>query len=172
MSLSYHFTFNAPASTPAAELERFLRAVEVEAKAMGFDPTLVLNAEFATPEQKQFARSLTTGYRIEDEKLKGLTLLDEKQVWSYDPVHGSCRLIPERGVVLVLTDERGTETVFGFLAYPKELRSINNRVLMMTPCSDRWIFRNFVDSPDPRFRRIVRKFSDAGFLESEEDEYA
>ncbi len=172
MSLSYHFSFSAPSSTSASELEKFLRSVEAEAKKMGFTPTLVLNAEFSTDEQKRFARRLTTGYRIEDERLKGLMLLDENQVWSYDSTHGSCRLIPERGVVLVLTDEHGAETVFGFLAFPKELRDINGRVLVATPCSDSWTFRNFVDSPDPRFRLIVRKFADAGFLESEQDEFA
>ena len=172
MGLSYHFTFRAPAATTAADLQKFLRTAEVEAKAMGFHPTFVLNAAFVTGEQEQFARRLTTGYWIEDEKLKGVTLLDERQVWDYHPVHGSCRLIPERGVVLIVTDERGCETVFGFLAYPKELRDVNQRILLTTPCSDRWFFRDFVDSPDPRYRKIVRRFAEAGFLESEKDEFA
>ena len=172
MGLSYHFTFSAPAATTAADLEKFLRTVEVEAKKIGFHPTMVLNAAFVTEEQKQFARRLTTGYWIEDEKLKGVTLLDERQVWDYHPVHGSCRLIPERGVVLIVTDEQGCEIVFGFLAYPKELRDVNQRVLLTTPCSDRWFFRDFVDSPDPRYRKIVRRFAEAGFLELEKDEFA
>jgi len=172
MGFSDHYTFGAPATTPAAEQEAFLRSVEGEAKAMGFHPTFVLNAAFATEEQKQFARRLTTGYWIEDEKLKGVTLLDERQVWDYHPVHGSCRLIPQRGVVLIITDERGCEIVFGFLAYPKELRDVNRRILLTTPCSDRWFFRDFVDSPDPRYRKIVRRFAEAGFLKSEQDEFA
>ena len=157
MSLSYHYVFSAPAETPSATLEQFLRSVEAEAKAMGFHPTLVLNAEFATEQQKQFARRLTSGYRFEDERLKGVTL-DQHHVWGGDPVRGSCRLILERGVVLVVTEERGCETVFGFFAYPKELHDNNDQVVL-TAAVDRWFFRDFVDSPDPRFRKIVRRFA-------------
>ena len=59
-----------------------------------------------------------------------------------------------------------------WLAYPKELRDLNGRVLLATPCSDRWLFRDFVDSPDPRYRKIVKMFAEAGFMESEKDELA
>lgn len=35
MSLSYHYTLVAPATAATTELERFLKAVEQDAKAMG-----------------------------------------------------------------------------------------------------------------------------------------
>ncbi len=35
----------------------------------------------------------------------------------------------------------------------------------------RWHLSQFVDSPDPRFREIVHLFAEAGFLESEKDEF-
>ena len=71
MALSFHFKFSAPAATSAVELEKFLKIVEKEAKRLGFDPTLVLNASFDSSEKREFARRLTTGQRIESEKLKG-----------------------------------------------------------------------------------------------------
>lgn len=48
MGLTYSFTFKAAASVSAAKLERFLKSVEADAKQMGFDPTLVFRATFAT----------------------------------------------------------------------------------------------------------------------------
>ena len=172
MSLSYHFAFTAPKTVSAAELEQFLKKVEQDAKAMGFNPTLVLNASFKTPEQREFVRRLTTGLWVEDERLKGVTLRDERQLWSYDREHGSCRVIPEHGVVLVVTDEQGCETIFGFMRYPDQLADVNGKVLVEIPTKGRWFYRNFVDSPDVRFRKIVRKFAEAGFVEQERDEFA
>ena len=52
MGLTYHFEFKAAATETPENLERFLRLVEVEAKAMGFRPTMVLNATFDTTERK------------------------------------------------------------------------------------------------------------------------
>lgn len=75
MGLTYHFEFKALATTTAQELETFLRVIEQEAKAMGFTPTLVLNAVFDTTERKQFARRLTSGLPVEDARLKGEVLL-------------------------------------------------------------------------------------------------
>ena len=34
-----------------------------------------------------------------------------------------------------------------------------------------WVFRDFVDSPDPRYREIVRMFAKAGYVSQEKDEY-
>ena len=41
-----------------------------------------------------------------------------------------------------------------------------------TGLKNRWTSRDFVNSPDPRFRKIVRRFADAGFPESERDEFS
>jgi hypothetical protein len=42
MSLSYYFTFTAPATATADELTAFLKQVEKEAQRIGFKPTVVL----------------------------------------------------------------------------------------------------------------------------------
>ena len=104
MSLSYHFTLAAPATASAADLEAFLRTVEADAKKMGFEPTLVLDAVFDTPERREFARRVVRGVHIEDERLKGVVLPRQKQVWDFSPTLGHCRLAPERAVILVVTD--------------------------------------------------------------------
>ena len=171
MSLSYYFTFSAPATVKAAKLLEFLKTVEAEAKQMGFSPTMVLNAEFDTPKRREFARRLTTGHRLENEKLKGVIILREGQVWSHDSVYGDCRVIPEYGVMLVVTDERECETVFGFFRYPAELKDLNGVTTVPTGIADRWIFRDFVDRPDERFRKIVKRFTDEGYVEVERDEF-
>ena len=97
MGLTYHFTFSAPATVTADELLKFLRKVEKDAKLMGFRPTTVLEAEFDTPERREFARRLTTGHRLESEKLKGVVVLREGQVWSHNPVHGRLPRDPGAG---------------------------------------------------------------------------
>jgi len=172
MSLSYHYSFSAPKTVAASELEHFLKNVELAAKKIGFQPTTVINAVFHTAEEKQFARQLTTGLFIEDPRLVGVTLIDESKIWSYNRVNGSCRVIPEKGELLVVTDERGCETVFGFLWYPDRLTDINGKVLTVLPSNGHWCYRSFVNSPDPRYREIVSMFAKAGYMESEHDEFA
>lgn len=172
MGLSYHFRITAPAERSAEELERFLKSVEASAKEMGFDPTMVLDARFDSDERRSFAKRLTRGLVVEDEKLKGVVLLPEDRVWSHDPVGGHCRIIPERGVVLVVTDEIKCESVFGFFKYPQTVLDNNDRHIVNTGTDGRWVFSDFVDSPDPRYRQIIRLFADAGYVESEKDEFA
>ena len=172
MGLSYHYKFCAPGAVTSETLGHFLHKVETDAKKMGFHPTAVVTATFANPQEQEFARRLTTGHRLKHPNLKGVVLLREGQVWSHDQVHGDCRIIPERGVVLVVTDERGCETIFGFLKYPGALKDLNDRDFLPTGIGDNWIFRDFVDSPDVRYRKIVKRFADAGYLESEHDEFA
>jgi len=172
MGLSYHFSFTAPARTKPGELETFLKSVEAEAREMGFNPTLVLNASFHTQESRAFARRFVTGFPVEDERLKGVALPAQGMVWSHDQHQGTARVVPRRAVVLVVTDEQQCETVFGFFKYPEEITDIHGKTIAKTGLKNRWTSRDFVESPDPRFRKIVRRFSDAGFLESEEDEFA
>ena len=61
---------------------------------------------------------------------------------------------------------------FGFARYPEALRDINGRVLLKTSVGDRWFFHDFVDSPDPRFRKIVKRFAEAGYVKAENDEFS
>ena len=171
MSLSYYFTFTAPATATAGELIAFLKGVEKEAQRMGFRPTLVLDATFETAERRRFARRLTTGFHVEDERLKGVALPGDAAVWEHDPHEGSCHLLPTRGVVLVVTDERGCETAFGFFQYAEAVKDIHGRTLAETGLAGRWYFSEFVDSPDPRFREIVRLFAASAYVEKEKDEF-
>jgi hypothetical protein len=172
MGLTYYFSFTAPTETTAGDLERFLKTVERKAKTLGFEPTMVLDATFDTPERKEFARRLVTGYAVEDDRLKGVVLPMSGMLWHHDQTNGTARVIPTRAVVLVLTDEHCRETIFGFFKYPAEILDVNGKQLVRTGLDDRWISRDFVDSPDPRFRIIVAMFAEAGFLETENDEYA
>ncbi len=171
MALSYYYTFSASKIVHDAELEKFLKVVEENAQDLGFNPTFVLNGPFRTDEQKQFIRRITSGLLVNDPRLKGVTLLDTSTVWNYDRERGECLVIPEKGVLLVVTDERGCESVFGFLWYPDTLLDANGKVLASVPHKGRWFFHDFVDTPDKRCRAIVKMFADAGYLESETDEY-
>lgn len=171
MGLSYHFSFSAPASATVDQLFAFLKGVEEYAKQQGFEPTMVLKATFDTPERSQFARRFTTGLRLEDENLKGVIVLRENQVWGHDPIAGACRVMPLEGVLLVVTDERRSETVFGFLKFPKTLKDLNGREVIETRTDGGWEFHSFVDSPDPRYRAIVKLFAGAGYVDHERDEF-
>lgn len=126
MGLTYSFTFSAAASVTAAELERFLTSVEADAKCLGFDPTLVFRATFATPEQREFARRIHVLLPVEDAKLQGVVLLGKDQAVNFDPEAGRCRVLPEEAVLLAVTDERQNETVIGFARYPKSSRTLTN----------------------------------------------
>jgi hypothetical protein len=171
VGLSYYYTLTAPAGASAVDLTAFLEGVEKQAQRMGFEPTLVLNATFDTTERRQFARQLTTGLFAEDERLKGIALPADEALWEHNPHEGSCYLLPTRGVLLVVTDKQGCETIFGFFQFPNSVKDINGRVLAETGLAGRWHLSQFVDSPDPRFREIVRLFAEAGFLDSENDEF-
>jgi hypothetical protein len=132
MGLTYHFEFTAPATKSAAELEAFLKGVEQDAQALGFKPTMVLNAAFDTTERKLFARRLTTGLPVEDARLKGANVPDDSRIWHLDTANGMCRMPPSSGVVLVVTDERGLETMFGFFRFPEKLRDTIWNVVVET----------------------------------------
>ncbi|MEA3208549.1 MAG: hypothetical protein QOE70_1606 [Chthoniobacter sp.] len=172
MSLSYYYELTAPATTTAAELEEFLRGVEQLAKSLGFAPTTVLNVPFDTKERREFARRLGGSFILQDEKLKGVALPAEGQVRDYDPISGECRLIPEHGVVLVLTDEGACETCFGFFKFPADIRDVHGRSIADTGFGGTWAYRDFIDSPDPRYREIVGRFEAAGYTKRVKDEFA
>ncbi len=170
MGLTYHFKLSAPANRTAAELKAFLRTVELDAKHLGFNPTMVLDAAFDSSERREFARRLTHGFILESEALKTGVGLGDGQVWHLDSVNGSCRVTPEHGVVLVVTDEQHCETIFGFFKYPAVLKDIKGRDVVQTG-ADRWTLEDFVKSPDPRFRALVKKFAEAGYVEAEQDDF-
>jgi hypothetical protein len=171
MSLSYYYRFTAPANTSAAALKKFLMRVETDAQQMGFAPTLVVDAAFDTPERRQFARRLTTGLLLEDYRLKNVTFPPDAAVWEHDGREGICHVLPTHGVVLVVTDDHRCETVFGFFQYPEAVKDSQGGIVAETNAGGRWQFSDFVDSPDPRFRKLVRLFADAGFVAGENDEF-
>ena len=138
MSLSFYYEFTAPATTPASELETFLRDVEGEAKALGFNPTTVLNVPFDTPERREFANRLGGNFTLQDERLKGVAIPAPGQLRNHDPESGECRLFPRHGVVLVVTDERECETCTA-QHFPS------------WPTSDHFVTTADTSAPDPLF---------------------
>ena len=172
MSLSFYYEFGAPAGMSAARLEEFLRDVEREAQRLGFKPTTVLNVPFDTPERRQFATRIGGGFTLQDERLKGIAIPSPGQLRNHDPVSGECRLIPHHGVVLVVTDEHACEACFGFFKFPEHVIDIHGAIIAETGLNGRWWFRDFVSSPDPRYREIVNRFNAAGFAALVKDEFA
>lgn len=172
MSLSFYYEFTAPAATSAEKLEEFLYELEEDAKTMGFAPTMVLNVPFDTPERQEFSFRLGGSFTVRDERLKGIALPAPGLLRNHDSISGEGRLIPKRGVVLVVTDEKGCESCFGFFRFPERVTDINGITLAETHLAGAWQFRDFVDSPDPRFRRIVQKFEASGYAKAIKDEFA
>jgi len=170
MGLSYHYSFRAPATTTAGELRDFLGGVEGDARLMGFDPTIVVAGPYDTPERRGFARRIARGLVVEDPRLRDVRL-PESACWCFSPESGLCRLAPEYGVLLVVTDARGCETVFGFYRFPRVITDRDGRELMPVADAGGWSSGSFVDSPDPRYRAIVRRFREAGYVASELDEF-
>jgi hypothetical protein len=162
----------APASALPEDLEEFLKDVELDAKRAGFNPTLVLYAQFDTAPRREFARRLAMSVRVNDARLKDVSLPLPEMVWDLDPIQGSCRITPEEGVILVVTDERRCETCFGFLRYPEQVIDMNGKVLAETNVGPGWFFTDHVKSPDPRFRRIIARFREHGFVVEEQDDFA
>ncbi len=171
MGQHLNFEFTAPAGTLSIELERFLQSVLEEVAAMGFEPAIVLNVPFDTPERQEFARRSGGGRWVEDERLK-TGIPREDHVIRQDSFQGDCRVAPLRGVVLVLTDEKGAESCFGFMQYPEQVKDRNGETLAKTLLQGRWVFRDFISSADPRYRRIVERFRSAGYVKEVADDYA
>lgn len=73
--------------------------------------------------------------------------------------------------ILLHRDTQKCGTVFGFFQFPATLYDLNGKPVVTTHQGDRWTFQNFVSSADPRFRQIVRRFADAGYLDAERDEF-
>lgn len=172
MALSYLFEFSASGEINPDALEEFLRRVESLAKSLGFNPTTVLNVPFDTSERQEFSERLGGSLFIQDERLKGVALPKPGQIRDHNVVSGECRVIPTQGVVLVITDDRGCETCFGFLKYPSRVLDIHGRTLAEPHPADNWWFRDFVDSPDPRYRQIVEKFRAEGYVKSVRDGFS
>jgi hypothetical protein len=163
MGLHLNFEFTAPAETGAHKLEAFLQ--------MGFDPSTVLNVPFDTPERRAFASRLGGSLWIEDERLKA-HVPREGHATRHDPHTGGCRVVPIRGVVLVVTEKGGAESCFGFMQYPNIVADRSGKTLAETGLGGRWSFSDFVSTPDPRYRRIVEMFREAGYVQEVHDDYA
>ena len=168
MSLKYHYEFTASASVTAAELEEFLHSVQKSAESLGFDPTLVLNVPFDTDDRRNLARRIGGMFTFADERLKGAKLQNPAVACRFDPNFGDCRVFPEHGVVLVVTNDRGEEACFGFFKFPGSIKTSRGEI---PTAADGWRFSDFVQSPDRRYREIVLQFAQAGFLKSESDEF-
>ncbi len=170
MGLTYHYSFAAPAVVMADELAAFLQDVEGDARLMGFRPTTVVNGPFDNPDRRNFARRVARGFVVEDDRLRGVEF-PETTCWNFGSESDSCRLAPEHGVFLVVTDERAQEIVFGFFRYPRVIRDRTGREIMPVPGNGEWRSGDSIKSPDQRYRAIVRRFAEAGYLASEIDEF-
>lgn len=109
---------------------------------------------------------------MQDERLRGDAIPAAGQIRDHDRVIGDCHVIPKHGVVLVVTDDRVCESCFGFFKFPEHIVDAHGDVLAETGVGDRWWFRDFVDSPDPRYRKIVQRFAEASYAVSVSDEFA
>lgn len=153
---------------PPEKLEAFLQGIEGGTRLMGFSPTTVVNGPFDTPDRREFAHRVARGLIVEDERLCGEELSKEA-CWSCG--EGYCRLAPEHGVLLVVTDERSCEAVFGFFRYPRVIRNRTGREIMPVPGDGAWVSSDWIKSPDQRYRAIVRQFAAGGYLAMELDEF-
>lgn len=171
MGLSYHYSFRAPASATAESLANFLGGVEDDARLMGFEPTIVVYGPFDSPERRDFARRVARPLAVEDSRLRNAHF-PEGVCWAFIREAGVCRLAPREGAVLVVTDDRGREAVFGFFRFPENVHDVEGREIIRFPEASCWSSGACIDSPDPRYRGIVRRFREAGYLADEHDEFA
>jgi len=58
------------------------------------------------------------------------------------------------------------------MQFPDKLVDQSGADIMPLPTGDQWMFKDFIDTPDPRYRAIVREFEQAGYLASCKDEFA
>ena len=71
----------------------------------------------------------------------------------------------------MLTDEHAVETIFGFFQYPETVLDQGGSIVAESGLSRKWCFQNWIKTPDPRFRAIVKEFALAGYVASECDDY-
>lgn len=171
MGLTYHYKFEAAPDVSPERLKKFLKSVEGKALGMGFKTTLVMHAKFDSPDRMDFSRRLTHGFRVEDERLKTAVLPKDASVWHHSKGDGSASIIPEEAVFLVITDERGCELVFGFFKFPETLSDRHGDTVAETKLGGKWFFEDFLKTPDPRIRAIVKEFASAGYLNEAIDDY-
>ena len=160
MSQILRYQFRAPAETPAAELESFLRRVESEAQRLGFGPTAVINVQFDTAERAMVARRLAGALWLERERLHCPEPLDLTRYLTKD---GLTLPPPLGGVLLIVANESGDEACFGFMRYPESIQTGDGSVVVESGLGRSWFFENFVQTPDPRYRSLVQMFVEAGF---------
>ena len=174
MSLNLYYEFRAPATTPVEDLKSFLSEVGAHALDLGFVNAVTVNCVFRSVDQLDFARRVCLLPWITDERIKSADFSSDPAVSRQDREAGECSVYPTSGVILVVVNEAGHEATFGFLKFPQTITGIaedGSRGLIEPSGYSDWHFQQRVQSPDPRYRTLVRDFADAGFLVSEEDEY-
>jgi hypothetical protein len=174
MSLDYHYEFRAPALTPVETIRTFLSKVGSHALAMGFIDAVFVDCAFQSDEQRHFARRICDLPWMKHERLQSANFSSDPAVHRLDTEAGECGVFPVSGVILVVVNETGLETTFGFLRFPQSLTGTagdGTLVSIQNPAGTDWQFRHRVQSPDPRYRALVRDFAEAGYLAMERDEY-
>jgi len=133
MSLSYYYELCAGTNVSARELEQFLQEVRGRELALGFAQVVVLNVPFDKAERRKFSCRRGASLTLKDDRLKGVALPTPEIVRDHDPFSRECRIFPEHGVVLVVTDEQQCETCFGFFRFPEYAEDVNERILAESP---------------------------------------
>jgi len=111
---------------------------------------------------------------LTDAKLKTADFSADPSVDRQDRREGECGIFPVDGIILVVVNQAGLETTFGFLRFPKSITGVNDtgtEVRIEFPVGPEWKFRYWVQSPDPRYRKLVSLFAASGYLAEERDDY-
>ena len=163
MALDYYYSFKAPGDTAPEALASFLTEVGEHATQLGFQKATLLTVDFLSDDEKEFSRRLALLPELVDEGLKGVSLPEKSHAYRHDATSGRCRLYPGTGVFLVVTDERGVESTFGFMKFPTEIRDESGEVAARIPWAKDWVFEQYVQTPDPRYREVVGIFRSKAF---------
>jgi len=174
MSLDYYYEFKAAPSNPIEDLRNFLTQVGEEALQLGFATAVTVNSVFRSVDQLQFARRICLLPVLTDARLKTADFSADPAVDRQDRKEGECGIFPVDGILLVVVNQTGLETTFGFLRFPKLIVGMDDNgteVRMEYPVGSDWQFRQWVQSPDPRYRKLVSLFAAGGYLADERDDY-
>ena len=174
MSLDYYYEFKAAPSKPIEELKSFLTEVGREALELGFATAVTVNSVFRSVDQLEFARRVCLLPTLTDARLKTADFSADPSVYRQDSEEGECGIFPVDGILLVVVNQAGLETTFGFLRFPKLIIGVDDHgteIRIEYPVGPEWQFQQWVHSPDPRYRKLVSLFAAGGYLAVERDDY-
>lgn len=174
MSLDYYYEFKAAPSKPIEDLRSFLTEVGREALELGFATAVTVDSVFRSVDQLEFARRVCLLPTLTDARLKTADFSADPSVYRQDCEEGECGIFPVDGILLIVVNQAGLETTFGFLRFPKLIIGLDDNgteIRVEYPVGPEWQFQQWVRSPDPRYRKLVALFAADGYLAVERDDY-